>query len=178
MMRSRYMLLLALGAALVGPALAQGPGSALKGHDSSQPVDIAAERIEVQDRADRVLITGNVDVRQGNLRLNAPRITVAYASTDGIDIERIDATGGVVLRSPEETARSQSAVYDLGQGIVTMLGNVQLTRGGDNVQGGRLVIDLDTGRAVMDGGVPGAPGSAAPTTGRVTGRFTVAPRGN
>jgi len=26
---------------------------------------------------------------------------------------------------------------------------------------------------VMDGGVPGAPGSAAQTTGRVTGRFTV-----
>jgi len=34
------------------------------------------------------------------------------------------------------------------------------------VQGGRLVLDLDSGRAVMDGGT-------ASSGGRVTGRFTV-----
>lgn len=157
------------------PALGQDPVSALRGHNSNAPVDVGADRIEVQDRNQRAVLSGNVDVRQASLRLTASRVTIAYSS-GGNEIDRIDASGGVLLRSPSETARSQSAIYDLDEKIVTMLGNVVLTRGGSNVQGGRLVLDLDTGRAVMDGGVPGAPGTSSSTTGRVTGRFVVPQR--
>lgn len=169
------------GAALlsVAPAAGQGdPVSSLRGHNSNAPVDVAADRIEVQDRADRAIFSGNVDVRQAELRLNAARITIAYSSASGIDINRIDAIGGVTLRSPSETAQSEIAIYDLDQRIVTMLGNVRLTRGDSNVRGGRLVLDLDSGRAVMDGGVPGAQGTSTTPNGRVTGRFTVPPRGS
>ena len=153
-------------------AFGQG-GSALKGHDTDAPVDVAADRIEVQDRADRAIFSGNVDVRQGNLRLNAARLTVAYASSGGIEIQRLEASGGVTLRSPSETARSQFAIYDLDRRLVTMIGGVTLVRGANQVQGGRLVLDLDSGRAVMDGGA--APGTSV-GGGRVTGRFTVPAR--
>ena len=57
--------------------------------------------------------------------------------------------------------------------IMMALGGVTLTRGQSSVNGGRLVLDLDTGRAVMDGG--GAPGTTS-QGGRVTGTFTVPPR--
>jgi lipopolysaccharide export system protein LptA len=164
--------LLAVGAQA---ALGQGGASALKGHDTDAPVDVAADRIEVQDRADRAIFTGNVEVRQGSLQLDTARLTVAYASAGGIEIERLEASGGVVLRSPSETARSQFAIYDLNRRLVTMIGGVTLTRGESNVQGGRLVLDLDSGRAVMDGGTAGAPGAEG-TGGRVTGRFTVPQR--
>ena len=159
-------------------ALGQGgAGSALKGHDTDAPVDVAADRIEVQDRADRAIFSGNVEVRQGNLQLSTSRLTVAYANADGIEIERLEASGGVTLRSPSETARSQYAIYDLDRRLVTMIGGVTLNRGQSHVQGGRLVLDLDSDRAVMDGGIAGAPGTRE-TGGRVTGRFTVPRRGN
>ena len=164
---------LGLGVAAGGIALAQVPGSALQDHNTNAPVDVAADRIEVQDRVDRAIFSGNVDVRQGQLRLNAERITIAYSSQGEIDIDRIDATGGVRLTSPSETARSESAIYDLNERIVTMMGNVVLNQGQNVVRGGRLVLDLDTGRAVMDGGVPGARGTSTNPNGRVTGRFTV-----
>ena len=160
---------------VVSPVLGQESASALKGHDSDAPVDVAADRIEVQDRADRAIFSGNVDVRQGRLQLSSSRLTVAYSSSGGIEIRRLEASGGVTLRSPSETARSQFAIYDLDQRLVTMIGGVQLTRGGSHVQGGRLVLDLDTGRAVMDGGTAGAPGTQS-SGGRVTGRFTVPAR--
>jgi lipopolysaccharide export system protein LptA len=163
---------LALGLAGGQAALGQGAASALKGHDTDAPVDVAADRIEVQDRADRAIFSGNVEVRQGSLQLNTARLTVAYANAGGIEIERLEASGGVTLRSPSETARSQFAIYDLDRRLVTMIGGVMLVRGQSRVQGGRLVLDLDSGRAVMDGGVPGAPGTGE-TGGRVTGRFTV-----
>jgi len=180
MSRSLLSAALIAGSAFAGllalqPALGQGgAGSSLKGHDTDAPVDVAADRIEVQDRADRAIFSGNVEVRQGNLNLAASRLTVAYANTDGIEITRLEASGGVTLRSPSETARSQFAIYDLNRRLVTMLGGVTLNRGESRVQGGRLVIDLDSGRAVMDGGAAGSRSAG----GRVTGRFTVPQRGN
>jgi lipopolysaccharide export system protein LptA len=160
------------GLAVAGPAaLAQssGPVSALKGHDSNAPVDVSADRIEVQDRADRAIFTGNVHVRQAELSLDTERLTVAYSGGGGVQIQRLDAAGGVVVRSPSETAKGQFGIYDLDRKLITLIGNVQLTRGQNQVSGSRLVIDLQSGRAVMDGGPPGVNQSG----GRVTGRFTV-----
>jgi lipopolysaccharide export system protein LptA len=158
-----------IGLALMGtvPAI----GQALKGHDAKSPVDVEADRIEVQDRADRAVFSGNVVVRQANMTLTASRLTVAYARADGgVSIERLDASGGVSVKSPSETARGDFAVYDLNRRIITLVGGVELTQGNNRVQGGRMVIDLDTGRATVDG--RSAPGVG--NSGRVTGRFTVA----
>ena len=159
----------------VSPAVGQDPGSSLRGHDADAPVDVGADRIEVQDRADRAVFSGNVVVRQGGLTLNAARLTVASSSAGGIEIERIDASGGVTMRSASETARGQFAVYDLRRRLITVIGGVTLTRGDSNINGGRLVIDLNSGRAVMDGGSGGVavPGAQTAPTGRVTGTFTV-----
>ena len=152
--------------ALAGPAGAQ---SALRGHDTNQPVDFSAGRIEVQDRSDRAVLVGNVEARQGNLRLDASRVVVAYSTTGGVDITRLDASGGVTIRSPSETARGNFGIYDLERRLITLVGNVTLTRGVNVLRGGRLVLDLTSGRATMDGAGSG---------GRVTGRFTVPQRAN
>ena len=172
-MKSFLVAGLATAGALLALAPALGQTSALKGHNSNAPVDVAADRIEVQDRADRAIFSGNVIVRQAELTLNAPRITVAYSSAGGIEIERIDASGGVVVRSPSESARGQYAIYDLDSRLITLIGGVTLVRGDSRVSGGRLVIDLRSGRAVIDGGPPAGVNSQG---GRVTGTFTVPQR--
>jgi lipopolysaccharide export system protein LptA len=164
--------------ALAQPALGQEATSALRGHNTNAPVDVAADRIEVQDRADRAIFAGNVVARQASLTLNASRVTVAYSKSGGIEIQRIDASGGVTVRSPSETARGQFAIYDLRARLITLLGDVTLVRGDSQVRGGRLVLDLSSGRAVMDGGPakPGPAGTTAAGSGRVTGTFTVPQR--
>ncbi|HEY6917371.1 MAG TPA: LptA/OstA family protein [Allosphingosinicella sp.] len=158
------------------PATGQEAGSSLRNHNSNAPVDVAADRIEVQDRADRAIFSGNVVVRQAELTLTAARLTVAYSNAGGIQIERLDASGGVTLKSPGETARGQFAIYDLERRLITMIGNVTLTRGESNVNGGRLVIDLASGRAVMDGSAGRAAAGTLSQGGRVTGTFTVPQR--
>lgn len=173
----------ALAVGLIGlqPATGQEATSALRGHNTNAPVDVAADRIEVQDRADRAIFSGNVVARQAELSLNAARVTVAYSNTGSIQIERIDASGGVTVKSPSETARGQFAIYDLRNRLITLLGGVTLIRGDSRVNGGRLVLDLNSGRAVMDGGGPRAAGPAGTTaapSGRVTGTFTVPQRDN
>jgi lipopolysaccharide export system protein LptA len=175
-------------AQLVAPALAvagltataalaqqeREPISALKGHDSNAPVDVTADRIEVQDRADRAIFAGNVHAKQAELSLDTARLTVAYSSNGSVQIRRLDAAGGVVVRSPSETAKGDYGIYDLDRKLITLIGNVQLNRGQNQVNGSRLVIDLDSGRAVIDGGPPGVNQSG----GRVRGHFTVPQRTN
>lgn len=153
---------------------------ALINHNSNAPVDFAADSIEVQSRADRVVIAGNVVVEQAGLTLTAARMTVAYSDASGVDVNRIDAVGGVTVTKGADRATGNSAIYDLDRRIITMLGNVQLVQGANRLNGGRLVIDLTSGRASVDGrGTPvagSAPGSVSSQGGRVTGRFIVPDR--
>jgi lipopolysaccharide export system protein LptA len=172
-MRVKILLAIAAGCAAIAGASAQEPVSALKGHDSNAPIDVSAQRLEVQDRADRAIFAGDVHVSQGNLTLDTERLTVAYASAGGVQIQRLDASGGVTVRSPSETARGDFGVYDLDRKLITLVGAVRLSRGGSEISGSRLVIDLNSGRAVIDGGPAGVNQSG----GRVTGHFTVPKRG-
>lgn len=162
--------------AAFGQVKQQSSVSALKGHNTNAPVDVSADRIEVQDRADRAVFTGNVHAVQAEMTLDTPRLTVAYSSARGgsgnPQIQRLDAAGGVVVKSPTETAKGDFGIYDLNRKLITLIGNVQLNQQQNQINGARLVIDLDSGRAVVDGGPPGINASG----GRVTGHFIVPQR--
>ena len=141
---------------------------AIAGFNSNQPVSYAADRIELQDRQNRVVLSGDVVITQGDLRLTAGRTTVSYTDAGSLRIQRIDATGGVTVTRGNETARGNAAVYDFNRRVIILAGGVALRRGSDTLNGGRLTIDLNSGLSSVDGG--GATGSRS---GRVTGTFSV-----
>ena len=152
-------------------------------HDSNAPIDFSARSIELQDRANRAILTGGVTIRQSTMTLTANRVTVLYTGqiTSGSpQASRLDAAGDVTVTRPDQTAKSNFAVYDVKRRVVTMIGNVSLTQGTNRLRGGRLTIDLDTGRAVIDGsGVASSSGSAGGVQqqgGRVSGTFSVPKR--
>jgi lipopolysaccharide export system protein LptA len=165
--------------------LAAMPAKAQSAHNSNAPIDFSANYIELQDKANRAILSGAVNVRQAAMALTAARMTVAYTGriVDGSpQVSRIDASGGVTVTRPEQRARSQYAVYDLNRRVITMLGGVSLNQGGNVVNGGRLTINLDSGRAVIDGSPAGGTVRTPDGTtvqqrgGRVTGRFSVPER--
>ena len=186
-MKRSLILLCCAGALGAGALHAGAQAQVLKNHDSNAPVNFTADRIEVQDRTDRVVVSGNVQVTQAGMTLNAARMTVAYRNGPGssgpggggVEIDRIDASGNVVVTKGNETARGNVAIYDLNRRLITMLGNVTLTQGANRLSGGRLVIDLTTGRSTVDGrSSGGAPGVSSSGGGRVSGTFTVPQRNN
>lgn len=149
---------------------------AIAGHNSNAPVSYAANRIELQDRQNRVVLSGDVQITQAGLQLNAARTIVNYSDAGSLSIQRIMATGGVDVQRGNERARGDTAVYDFNRRIITMAGNVRLNRGGDTLNGGRLVIDLATGVSSIDGNASGSSsvtGSSSTSGGRVTGTFSV-----
>lgn len=150
---------------------------AIAGHDSDAPVNYAADRIELQDKQNRVLLSGNVRIDQAGLQLNAARTLVDYTNSGSLRIQRIMATGGVTVARGNESARGDVAVYDFNRRIITMAGDVRLNRGGDTLSGGRLVIDLRSGVSSVDGRTSGSSGVTGARDGesaeRVTGTFSV-----
>jgi lipopolysaccharide export system protein LptA len=163
---------LALGAAATLALATTAGAQSIAGFNSNQPVNYAADRIELQDRQKRVVLSGDVVITQGDLRLTAGRTTVAYTDAGALSIQRIDATGGVTVTRGNERASGAAGVYDFNRRVIVLSGGVALRRGSDTLNGGRLTIDLDSGLASVDGRGGSAPGSAS-SSGRVSGTFSV-----
>jgi lipopolysaccharide export system protein LptA len=153
----------AVFAFLSGTASAQQ--EAAGGHDTSQPIEINADSLEVQQDRQIAIFTGNVDAVQGEMRLRADTLRVHYRGGDGnqgevegdvgATISRIDADGNVFISSPRETAEGSQGLYDVEKGVITLIGSVVLTRGDNVIRGDRVVLDLATGRSRMESVAPG-----------------------
>lgn len=175
----------ALGSAAI---LTLAPSSAqiFSGHNSDAPVNFAADHGELQGKANRAVLAGNVVITQGDMTLHAGRTTMAFSTEGGgFKIHRVDAVGGVRITKGNQAATGDVAIYDFDKRLITIAGNVVLQRGADRLSGGRLTIDLNSGLSTLDGRVGGgspALGSdstgPAPRGGRVTGTFTVPKKTN
>ncbi|MCC3860370.1 LptA/OstA family protein [Pseudemcibacter aquimaris] len=145
--------------------------SALKEHDVENPVDISADRLEVKQKENIALFTGNVVVSQSDMSLVSDRITVFYEGESNAEstssISRLDASGNVVLTSPTETIRSTWGVYDFAEKIITLGGQVEFNNSEGQIKSPRLQVNLTTGQITMDGGRVEGQGE-----GRVSGQFT------
>lgn len=176
MKRPHLIVLLASALMLAAPAFAQDGGflgQMGQPIDTSAPIEISADALEVLQAEQVAVFSGNVDAIQGDMRLQASNIRVHYNSGGGTggEISRIDATGNVHVSSATETARGDSAVYNVVGEEVTMEGNVVLTQGGNVIQGDRLTIDLATGHSRIEGGASMV--SEGNDSGRVRGVFTI-----
>jgi lipopolysaccharide export system protein LptA len=162
-----------VGGFALSAAVIAGAGqlaAATSKHDSNAPVDFAADHMEVQDKQKRVVLTGNVDIRQIELHMTADRTLMAYTNTDKLTLQRVDATGHVVVTRNDERATGDVGVYDLTRKLITMVGHVVLNRAnGDTLNGGRLVIDLNTGVSNIDGHTAGPASTTGGTAGQVSG---------
>ena len=86
---------------------------------------------------------------------------------EGSRISRIDAQGNVLVSTPTDVGRGDYGVYNADTGIVTLLGNVTITRGPNAIKGEYAVVDLNNNVSRMMPG-PSAPGTPAS---RVEGLF-------
>lgn len=147
--------------------------SVLEGHDTEQPIDIVADRLEVNQDEQWAIFEGEVEAIQGDLKFTTESLKVYYETKSGKDdpsIARLDAEGHIRLESPTESAEGEFAVYDVKARTITIFGGVELRREDSVVTGERLEIDLETGLTKFDGSIFDA---SSRTAGRVSGRFSL-----
>ncbi|RKF16242.1 lipopolysaccharide transport periplasmic protein LptA [Roseovarius spongiae] len=139
---------------LAGMAQAQGTQVAFGdvSQDSSLPVEVTAENLDVDQTDGTAVFTGNVLIGQGEMRLSAPRVLVVYLE-DRSGIERLSATGGVTLVSGEDAAEATQADYNVQTGMIELDGDVLLVQGTSALTADRMFVDTRAGTARMSGRV-------------------------
>ena len=153
--------------------LASPPAHAQLGNDRG-PIEITADRFELDDVKHEAIYYGNVDVIQGQSRIRANEVIVSYwskesqqqlgaAATGSIGaLKEIRANGEVYYITPAEKVKADRGVYVAAKERITLSGNVLVTNAEGVIAGAHLVIDIPKGRYNMDGGGVG---------GRVTSVF-------
>ncbi len=147
---------LAVAMLLAAPAAAQDArtGFGSGGFDRSAPVEVASDALEIDQETGRAVLTGNVVIAQGEMRLSADVVTVDYATVDGARrIERLLAVGDVVVISGEDAAEGREAVYTLATAAIVMTGDVVVAQDGVVLAGDRMEIDLASGAGTVTGRV-------------------------
>jgi lipopolysaccharide export system protein LptA len=147
MLRLFAFLMLALAAS---PALAQ------------QKVNITADLFTIDEATKQAVFTGNVVVTHPTVTVWAPKVVATYGAGGTSDIESFEATGSVRLKTTDQTATGERAVFTPGDQLLRLTGNVVVTNSGGTVNSGELVVNLATNVSTFTGG----------SGGRVTGVFT------
>lgn len=122
-----------------------------------QPIQIESDKLEVRESENVAVFTGNVNVVQGPTNIKAGKMTVHYAAggsaTSGMSqIERIEVDNKVYVKSNEQTATGDRGTFDMQKDVLTLAGDeVVLTEGTTVVVGCKLVVQMSTGLANLDG---------------------------
>ncbi len=144
-----------LACAAATGARAQGTTLAFSGlrAGAGEPVEITADQLDVSQKAATAIFKGHVLVVQGGLKLSSDSLTVEYVAGDQSKIDRLIASGNVLLSTPAEAARAEAAIYSLTTSHLDMTGHVVLTQGSNVMSGEKLSVDLKAGTGRMDGRV-------------------------
>jgi lipopolysaccharide export system protein LptA len=147
-------------------AQSNGMGIAEFKTDSSAPLDVEADSLDVDDTSRVAVFRGDVVTKQGDITMRSPEIRANYtgsarlADTTGSSapadaassqLNRIDALGGVVVTTSDgRKVTGTTARYEAKANSVVVSGDVELSQAGTVVRGNRLVIDMATGKATID----------------------------
>ena len=106
------------------------------------------------------LLTGQVDIRQDDVRILAESVKVFGGSNAGgeafDDVSRMEAIGNFFYITPEQEVKGDQGIYERDKNNFTVTGNVILLQGEDNVvTGERLVYNLSNNEATVTGNCKG-----------------------
>jgi lipopolysaccharide export system protein LptA len=113
---------------------------------------VTADRMEFDYKGGRLAYEGNVEVTHGEIRLKSNSLVMTFEPEDAQSLKTIDASGDVEVIRGDETARGQSAVYDPNKATLKLTGNATLGTGPNLVKGESVMVFLDEGRAIVEGG--------------------------
>ncbi|MBI1868194.1 MAG: organic solvent tolerance protein OstA [Methylocystis sp.] len=149
-----------LAFALASPLAAKGArsGGILPGASAKDPLNIDAGKLDYFDKEQRLVYSGSVVVTNGPATLKASRLVIFLDpkkqggdENDNDRVKHIDAEGPVTLVSKDQTGTGDKGTYDRAENKVYLTGNVTLSQGENVTKGEKLVYDIATGQAAVQG---------------------------
>lgn len=138
----QILISICISAALTAAAAAQ----------SSLPVEATADDLQINSENNTAVFSGNARIVQGNLNLTASIITVKFDTT-AEDIKSVQASGNVKYNNGQETAKAQSAQFNVDTQVIVFTGNVVLKQPRIILTGDHLTYNIKTNKSKMSGHV-------------------------
>lgn len=148
-MRRRSFPLTLTGWLLAGAlTLSLGDIALAQEHDASQPINVIADRLDLDDLAGTAVYTGDVDIRQGSLQVTGDRVEIRR--NDAGEVSLITATGqrAYVEQRPsaeEELMRGwgRTILYHVAERRVELIDQAELHQARDTFDGAYVEYFLD-----------------------------------
>ena len=98
---------------------------------------------------DKIILSGQVDIRQGDTRLLADEIILTTGGDQNVNsgIRKAVATGNFYYITGEQEVRGDKGVFDGTTDIITVTGDVILLQDDSVVTGSQLVYNVSTEKA-------------------------------
>tara|TARA_R110002020_G_scaffold343819_1_gene558183 strand:- start:5675 stop:6127 length:453 start_codon:yes stop_codon:yes gene_type:complete len=129
---------------------------------AQQAVNITADHFTLDESTNTAVFTGNVVVVHPTVTVWATKVVATYGEGGTTDLETFDATGDVRLKTIDQDATGQHAVFTPGDQLMRLTGNVVVVNAGGTVNAEELVVNLETNVSTFTAG----------QSGRVTGTFS------
>ena len=164
--------------------------------DAKAPVDVEADRLDIDDAKKEAVFVGGVHAVQGDFVIRSAELVATYAGSAGLGAEaagqqkseaahltRLQAKKNVVVTSKDgQSATGDWADFDTRANTVTLGatagGNVVLNQGKNVIRGTKLVIDMTTGESIIRTEAATAGGTPAVSQTDGTGGSAIVTRSN
>ena len=130
------------------------PGLAIA---NDQPIQIESDKLEIKEAEKRAIFTGNVKVTQGDTTLQSGLMVVHYTNggggmtSGGGDIESIDVSNKVLLRTATQTASADKGTFNMVRETAVLEGEKVVLTQGDNIFiGCRLTVNMGSSEAKLE----------------------------
>jgi lipopolysaccharide export system protein LptA len=147
----------ALAIAVLALLLAAGVAQA-----APDPVKITGDSFVIDDSNHKATFTGKVVVVRTRLNVWASKVVVDYGDGGPSDIKSFVATGNVRIKTPDQDATGERAVYDPNTQMLHLTGNVIVVNATGTVGSSELIVNMLTNTSTF----------TARKGGRVSGVFT------
>lgn len=124
---------------------------------NDEPIQIESDLLQINEETSRATFTGNVKVVQGETTLQSGVMVVHYSKNGGsvssgaADIEKIDLSKTVLVRSGTQTASADSGSFNMADEVLVLLGEKVVLTEGDNVFiGCKLTVQMKSGQAKLE----------------------------
>ncbi len=121
-------------------------------NDRNEPISFSSDSLSFNQETGTSEMKGSVNIVQGDTVLSSDYAEISF-NVDTNELERFYASGNVILKSGNDIARGNEAIYNFIKGELTFLGEVHFLQSGSTVKAEKAVINTETGSASMTGNV-------------------------
>ena len=119
-------------------------------NDRSAPISFSSDSLSFNQETGTSELKGSVSLVQGDTVLSSDYAEISF-NVDTNELARFYASGNVVLKSGNDIARGNEAIYNFIKGELTFLGDVHFSQSGSIVRAQKAVINTEKGSASMTG---------------------------